>query len=187
MWQKIFIRPLCLNKLISKSFQLNPASFVSSVRIEPQKTIDANRKLVVSRPIVQKLIKIPLTPTEIVKRIETPNYYKLLGVNKNANSKDIKAAYYELAKQYHPDTKDLLKSLEGNRQFQAINEAYEILNDDSKRFEYDKYGFVKERAPKLPPLNTRSKLMHGRNMLVEIQQNSALCLGIYCINNYCFK
>lgn len=66
------------------------------------------------------------------------DYYKVLGVPRNASKKEIKKAYYELAKKHHPDGN---KGDAGNpRKFTEIGEAYEVLGDDSKRQMYDATG-----------------------------------------------
>ncbi|CAG0887397.1 unnamed protein product [Cyprideis torosa] len=70
------------------------------------------------------------------------NYYEILGVSRNASSKDIKKAYYELAKKYHPDTNKGDPSVAGK--FQAVSEAYEVLSDETKRKEYDQWGTTSE-------------------------------------------
>ncbi|HCY17849.1 MAG: Chaperone protein DnaJ [Candidatus Nomurabacteria bacterium GW2011_GWF2_35_12] len=63
------------------------------------------------------------------------DYYDILGVNKNASKDDIKKAFYKLAHKYHPDKK------EGNEaKFKQVNEAYQVLSDDSKRSKYDQFG-----------------------------------------------
>lgn len=61
-----------------------------------------------------------------------------MGVSKNANAKDIKKAYYQLAKKYHPDTNKGDK--EAQKKFQEVSEAYECLSDESKRKQYDAFG-----------------------------------------------
>lgn len=66
------------------------------------------------------------------------DYYKILGIPKNANGKDVKKAYYQLAKQFHPDTNKGDPLAESK--FQEVSEAYEVLGDDTKRGEYDSYG-----------------------------------------------
>lgn len=69
------------------------------------------------------------------------DYYKILGINKNASAKEIKIAYYELAKKYHPDTNK--NDPNANKKFQEVSEAYQVLSDDNKRKQYDnfqKYG-----------------------------------------------
>ncbi len=63
------------------------------------------------------------------------DYYKILGISKDATKDDIKKAFRKLAHQYHPDKQG------GNEaKFKEINEAYQILSDDSKRASYDTYG-----------------------------------------------
>src|SRR3989338_1492744 len=64
------------------------------------------------------------------------DYYKILGVSKNASKEDIKAAYKKLAKQYHPD---LNKSHDATEKFKEINEAAAVLGDDQKRQQYDQF------------------------------------------------
>lgn len=65
------------------------------------------------------------------------DYYQILGVSKNASSKDIKKAYYQLAQKYHPD-----KSAGDKTKFQEVSEAYEVLGDEKKRQEYDTFGMT---------------------------------------------
>ena len=66
------------------------------------------------------------------------DYYKVLGIDRNASQADIRKAYRRLAKQYHPDiNKDNPNAQE---RFQEINEANEVLSDPEKRKKYDEYG-----------------------------------------------
>ena len=60
------------------------------------------------------------------------NYYDILGVNKNASQDDIKKAYRNLSKKYHPD-----KTGGDDSKFKEINEAYDTLGDENKRRQYD--------------------------------------------------
>jgi curved DNA-binding protein len=66
------------------------------------------------------------------------DYYKVLGVEKNASEKDIKSAYRKLARKFHPDLNPNDK--EAKKKFQEINEANEVLSDPEKRRKYDQYG-----------------------------------------------
>ena len=66
------------------------------------------------------------------------DYYKTLGVAKNASDKDIKNAYRKLARKYHPDLNP--NDAEANKKFQELNEANEVLSDAEKRKKYDQYG-----------------------------------------------
>lgn len=67
------------------------------------------------------------------------DYYKVLGIKKNANAKDIKKRYRKLALKWHPD-KNPGKQEEATKKFAAISEAYEVLSDPQKRKEYDLMG-----------------------------------------------
>lgn len=71
------------------------------------------------------------------------DYYSVLGVAKNSSAKEIKKAYYQLAKKYHPDTNK--GDPDSSRKFQEVSEAYEVLSDDTKRREYDTYGQTSEQ------------------------------------------
>ncbi len=66
------------------------------------------------------------------------DYYKILGVDKNATQAEIKNAYRKLARKYHPDLNPNDK--EAKSKFQQINEANEVLSDPEKRKKYDQYG-----------------------------------------------
>src|SRR5882757_1958280 len=70
--------------------------------------------------------------------MEFIDYYKILGIDKNASQDDIKKAYRKLARKHHPDLNPNNK--EANKLFQQINEANEVLSDPENRKKYDKYG-----------------------------------------------
>ncbi|HUX77222.1 MAG TPA: DnaJ C-terminal domain-containing protein [Anaerolineae bacterium] len=66
------------------------------------------------------------------------DYYKILGVNRDASEKDIKRAYRRLARQFHPDVNPGDKQAE--EKFKKINEAHQVLSDSEKRTKYDRLG-----------------------------------------------
>lgn len=66
------------------------------------------------------------------------DYYKTLGVERNASEEDIRKAYRKLAMQYHPDRNPNDKQAE--ERFKEINEAYQVLSDSQKRAHYDRLG-----------------------------------------------
>ncbi|MCX6271167.1 MAG: J domain-containing protein [Bacteroidetes bacterium] len=66
------------------------------------------------------------------------DYYKILGIEKNASPEQVKKAYRKLARKYHPDINPSDKNANAN--FQQINEANEVLSDPEKRKKYDQYG-----------------------------------------------
>lgn len=79
------------------------------------------------------------------------DYYEVLGINRNADTSEIKKAYRKLAKKYHPDTNS--GDARAEQQFKEVTEAYSVLNDPEKRKLYDKFGhaafeegFSQERA-----------------------------------------
>src|SRR5512144_1036037 len=65
------------------------------------------------------------------------DYYEILGIGRNANNDEIKAAFRKLARQYHPDVN---KEDGSEEKFKEINEAYGVLSDSDKRARYDRFG-----------------------------------------------
>lgn len=66
------------------------------------------------------------------------DYYKILGVSKDIPQKDVKKAYLKRAKQFHPDLHP--NDPKAKAKFQALNEAYTVINDPEKRKKYDMFG-----------------------------------------------
>ena len=69
--------------------------------------------------------------------MEYKDYYKIMGVAKDASQKEIKRAYRKLARKYHPDVS---KEKDAEERFKELGEAYEVLKDPEKRTAYDQLG-----------------------------------------------
>ncbi|MFA5887337.1 MAG: molecular chaperone DnaJ [Candidatus Nanoarchaeia archaeon] len=67
----------------------------------------------------------------------TKDYYKILGVKKESSEEEIKSAYKNLAKKFHPD---LNKEKDATDKFKEVNEAYSVLGDKTKKENYDRFG-----------------------------------------------
>ncbi|KAI6192204.1 J domain-containing protein [Aphelenchoides bicaudatus] len=87
------------------------------------------------------------------------DFYSTLGVSRTADAKQIKSAFYELSKKYHPDRNPDDKA-NASIKFQDILNAYEVLSNTDKRQEYDKQ-FVVKRYPG-PPTGRRDFTFHEK-------------------------
>jgi molecular chaperone DnaJ len=65
------------------------------------------------------------------------DYYEILGVSRDASKEDLRSAYRRLARKYHPDVS---KDEDAEERFKEVNEAYQVLNDDDRRAQYDQFG-----------------------------------------------
>jgi curved DNA-binding protein len=72
------------------------------------------------------------------------DYYKTLGVSRDASAADIQKAYRDLARKYHPDLHPDDK--DAKKKFQEVQAAFDVLNDQAKRERYDRYGSSFESA-----------------------------------------
>ena len=88
---------------------------------------------------IQRLL---LIPSSLQLHQAAPDYYTILGVNKNSSLEEIKLSYYNMAKKFHPDTN---KTLDARQMFSLIAEAYEVLSDEERRAGYDETGLGEEQ------------------------------------------
>jgi molecular chaperone DnaJ len=72
------------------------------------------------------------------------DYYEVLGVSRDASESDLKSAFRNLARKYHPDVND---APDAEDKFKEINEAYGVLSDADKRAAYDRFGHQGVRGP----------------------------------------
>ena len=79
------------------------------------------------------------------------DYYEVLGVTQSAGADDIKIAFRNLARKYHPDVN---KEPDAEEKFKEINEAYSVLSDPEKRSAYDRYGFQGVNTNGMPDYST---------------------------------
>jgi len=87
------------------------------------------------------------------------DYYKILGIDKNASQDEIKKAFRHLARKYHPDLNPNNPSAKDK--FQEINEANEVLSDPEKRKKYDEYGENWKHADEIKAQQEQYKKQYG--------------------------
>lgn len=98
----------------------------------------------------------PATDYQHQQTINQITYYVLLGLHPSASALEIRRAYRELSKRYHPDTTDLAPAI-ATTKFQQLNEAYATLSNPERRLKYDiKIGYSRLHVIQAPPDLNRS-------------------------------
>src|SRR5437667_315489 len=96
--------------------------------------------------------------------VEFKDYYRTLGVDKNADDKTIKSAYRRLARKHHPD---VAKTKDAGERFKEIGEAYEVLSDPQKRQRYDTLGGGWQRARRQVDVKIPAGVKSGQRVRVS--------------------
>ena len=96
------------------------------------------RKMCFQKPTNFKVTYCKIESRFLQTTVVNHDYYKTLGVSRTATKREIKVAYFQLAKKCHPDANP--GDANAKQKFQEIAEAYTVLSDDSQRQQYDSYG-----------------------------------------------
>ena len=99
--------------------------------------------------------------------VEYKDYYKILGVGREASKDEIAKAFKKLARKYHPDLNPGNK--ESEEKFKEINEAYEVLKDEQKRKMYDQLGPNWQHGQQFPfARRDRSRFQHSAGHIAGV-------------------
>lgn len=128
--RQLFLIPeLTVKDLVLLDLSFLPVS--TNLILIPVKNLSLNSSMVCkvgrSRDILNITTRITCIHTSSVLQQARKDYYDMLGVPRNASAKDIKKAYYQLAKKYHPDTNKGDPTL--SKKFQEVSEAYEVCTE----------------------------------------------------------
>ena len=104
--------------------------------------------------------------------MELKDYYHILKVSRDANSDDIKKAFRQLALRYHPD-RNPGDIKEAEEKFKEINEAYEVLGDEQKRWQYDRLASLSSYPPRTMPMEDIFNEDIGADSILEMLQRLA--------------
>ncbi|KAL3458481.1 hypothetical protein BJX64DRAFT_279817 [Aspergillus heterothallicus] len=134
--------PYCFEALDLNPHSLSALIFKGQVALDEERFDEALRTLATAKeyhPQSREAQELLRKATIMEKRSRQKDYYKVLGVGKDADEKEIKRAYRQLIKKHHPD-KALSQGVtkeEAEKKMAGINEAYEVLSDPELRRGYD--------------------------------------------------
>ncbi|OJJ43335.1 hypothetical protein ASPZODRAFT_123469 [Penicilliopsis zonata CBS 506.65] len=135
-------RPYCLESIELKPHSLHGLLFQAQVAVDEDRFEDAIRTLNDAKehhPGSAKVQTLLQKAHTLLKRSQQKDYYKVLGVSRDADERTIKRAYRQLTKIHHPDkaiSQGVTKE-EAEKKMAAINEAYEVLSDPELKQRYD--------------------------------------------------
>jgi DnaJ-class molecular chaperone len=95
------------------------------------------------------------------------DYYQILNVSWDASAQDIKKAFRRLALQYHPD-RNPENVREAGEKFKEINEAYEVLGDEQKRWQYDRLTSLSSYPRRIMPMEDMFNEDIGADSILEM-------------------
>ena len=113
--------------------------------------------------------------------METKDPYKALGLSREASQEDIRKAHRKLVRKYHPDANP--EDPRAEERFKEIQQAYEVLSDDNKRWEYDKrfHTSSKEAPGRADARGARAKTgggtAHGTSERANRDRGATFTLG----------
>ncbi|XP_033105995.1 dnaJ homolog subfamily A member 3, mitochondrial-like isoform X2 [Anneissia japonica] len=127
------------SQIFCKRYLKTSPVYANRILINRVHNVAINQRIVVLTPISSFCLDIwGQRSFHTSRHLESKDFYKILGVPRNASTKEIKKAYYELAKKYHPDKNKGDQT--AATKFAEAAEAYEVLGDKTKRQEYDTMG-----------------------------------------------
>jgi len=100
------------------------------------------------------------------------NYYQILGVSQDASAEEIKKAFRQLAMCYHPD-RNPENIEEAGDKFKEINEAYEVLGDEQRKWQYDRLAGISSYAGRTIPVEDIFNNNMGSESMMEMLRRMA--------------
>lgn len=134
--------PYCAETLQLAPHSLAGLLYQAQTALDEDRFEDAIRTLDLAKehhPSSQEAQSLHQKAQTLLKRSKQKDYYKVLGINRDADDRTIKRAYRQLVKQHHPDKAHAqgVSKEEAEKKMASINEAYEVLSDSELRSRFD--------------------------------------------------